>query len=96
MSTIVLTVQETVLQLAVADCVTAGNTLLSETPTGTKNGVNKTFTISNTAETGTEIVILNQTIMRQDVDYTFDGDTITMITYAPEATEFFRILYVEA
>jgi hypothetical protein len=65
-----------------------------ETPSGSLNGSNATFTLANTPVTGTEHVYLNG--MLQDVgagnDYTISGAVITVLT-APLATDKIKVSY---
>ncbi len=66
------------LSLATA-VITSSNIITGETPTGTVNGANDTFTLANTPIVGTVKVYLNG--MRQKSgagnDYTISGSTIT-------------------
>lgn len=52
-----------------------------ETPTGTTNGVNNTFTLSQTPNPSASLtVFLNGLLMSLGVDYTLSGSTITFLT----------------
>lgn len=65
-----------------------------ETPTGTLNGVNTTFTLANTPVAGSEEVFLNGLLQEPAAgnDYTISGATITYLT-APLATDRLRVNY---
>jgi len=63
-----------------------------ETPTGTKNGTNPTFTLTETPYFGTETVYLNGQMLTYSVDYTMSNDTITM-NYPPESGDAFLVNY---
>ncbi len=55
-----------------------------ETPTGTVNGVNQTFTINHAPSPVTSLkVYVNGARMRITEDYTFSGQTITFVTAPP-------------
>lgn len=70
------------------------NFISKETPAGTINGVNVTFTLANTPVAGSEEVFVNG--MLQDVgagnDYTISGAVITLLT-APLTGEKIRVSY---
>lgn len=53
-----------------------------ETPSGTQNGTNPTFTLANTPTAGSEMLFLNGVLMNVGAgnDYTISGATITMLT----------------
>jgi hypothetical protein len=75
--------------MAPADFVTR------ETPTGTINGVNTTFTLANTPISGTEQVFLNGLLQEPGGnDYTISGVTITMAT-APATGDRLRVNYMK-
>lgn len=57
-----------------------GTAVYEETPTGTINGINNTFTLANTAITGTVRIYLNGQRLKNILDYTYTGSTITMTT----------------
>jgi len=68
-----------------------GTTFLSEVPTGTINGVNKDFVVSETPISGSLKVFLDGLL---DVEFTFDSPskTITMTT-APVVGQGIRAVY---
>jgi hypothetical protein len=74
--------------------LSATNFVYKETPTGSINGSNTTFTIANTPIAGTEELYLNglQQIVGGGEDYTISGATITMLT-APLTGEKIRVTY---
>lgn len=51
-----------------------------ETPSGTVDGVNDTFTLANTPIVGSVKVYLNGIRMQVTTDYTISGTTITFVT----------------
>ncbi len=56
----------------------------SETPSGTINGVNTTFTLANTPVTGTLLLYINGMRMKAGgEDYSISGKTITANTAPP-------------
>jgi fiber protein len=61
--------------------LTAANRITRETPTGTINGANTTFTLANTPTVGTEELFLNGILLEPGAgnDYTISGATITML-----------------
>ena len=64
-----------------------------ETPSGTVNGVNKAFTLTNTPNPpGSVKVFVNGSRMRITEDYTFSGNTITFVT-APPTTSILLVDY---
>ena len=65
-----------------------------ETPSGTINGSNVTFTLANTPVVGSEHVFLNGIIQNSGAsnDYTISGATITYLT-APLTGEVLRVSY---
>lgn len=70
---------------------------LNETPTGTINGTNKTFTLANSAVAGKLIVRLNGQTLTLTDDYTHSGATITFVN-APDivgANDIIRCDYVK-
>lgn len=73
---------------------TGGNFADGETPSGTINGSNTTFTLANTPVAGSDHVYLNG--IRQDAgagnDYTISGATITYLT-APVSGSKLRVDY---
>lgn len=76
--------------------LTAANFVKRETPSGTINGTNTTFTLANTPITGMEEVFLNGVL--QDVggtnDYTISAATITF-TSAPITGDKIRVNYIK-
>jgi len=58
----------------------AGNTMTTETPTGTINGSNATFTLSQTPLNNNIILTLNGVRQTPTTDYTLSGTTITFTT----------------
>lgn len=62
----------------------AGVTIFNDTVSGTINGSNVTFTVSNTIA-GAITLYLANSVYQADVDYTFTGTTIAM-TVAPDAS----------
>lgn len=76
--------------------LTTSNFVTRETPTGTVNGSNPTFTLANTPTAGTEEVFLNGLIMEPGAgnDYTISGATITMLTTSiPQTGDKLRVNY---
>lgn len=73
---------------------TASNFVTDETPSGTVNGSNASFTIANTPVSGTVRVYLEglRLVVGSGNDYTFSGTTITMTT-APLTGERLRADY---
>lgn len=67
-----------------------------ETPTGSINGSNKTFTLANTPNpSGSLILTLNgQTLTAGGVDYTLSTNTITM-KFAPETNDILRAKFYQ-
>lgn len=55
-------------------------------PTGTKNGVNDTFTLA-AAITDGDLITHNGQVLEPGVDYTAVGTTLTFLTFAPESTD---------
>jgi hypothetical protein len=66
-----------------------------ETPTGSVNGVNTTFTLANTPIAGTEEVFLNGILQEPGAgnDYTISGATITYLS-APLTGDRLRVNYI--
>jgi hypothetical protein len=73
----------TALSAAVAstDYMAPGSFVTRETPTGTINGVNTTFTLANSPIVNTEQIFLNGLLLEPGAgnDYTISGATITML-----------------
>ena len=65
-----------------------------ETPTGTINGSNATFTLASTPKSGTEMVFLNGVLQDAGAgnDYTISAATITMLA-APATGDKIRVSY---
>lgn len=65
-----------------------------ETPSGTVDGSNATFTLAHTPSSGTESVYLNGVLQEPGAgnDYTISGGTITMLT-APVSGSRLRVTY---
>jgi len=74
--------------------LTAANFVTRETPTGSVNGSNTTFTLAATPTAGTEELYLNGILQDQGAgnDYTISGATITMLT-APLSGDKIRVNY---
>jgi hypothetical protein len=84
-------------QLAIASAagtLSTANFVDRETPTGTVNGSNTTFTLANTPTAGTESVYLNGLLQEPGAgnDYTISGATITYLT-APVTGDKIRVSY---
>jgi hypothetical protein len=67
--------------VASTDYMAPASFVTRETPTGTINGVNTTFTLANTPIVNTEQVFLNGLLLEPGAgnDYTISGATITML-----------------
>jgi hypothetical protein len=82
------------IQISTSGGLGTSNFVDKETPSGTINGSNVTFTLANTPTAGSEHVFLNGEL--QDVgagnDYTISGATLTLLT-APLAGEKLRVSY---
>ena len=65
-----------------------------ETPSGTIDGANTTFTLANTPVAGSEHVYLNGLLQEDGAgnDYTISGDTITYLS-APQSGDTLRVSY---
>ena len=59
-----------------------GNWAIQEVPAGTRNGVNKSFTLANTP-IGPVSVKFNMLEYQNAIDYTNSGTTLTLISFAP-------------
>lgn len=77
-----------------ASGLTDADFVIRETPSGTINGVNTTFTLANTPTAGTEEVYLNGLLQNEGVsnDYTISGATITYNT-APATGDVLLVSY---
>lgn len=86
----------TAISAAVAgtDFMAPSDFIVRETPTGTVNGSNTTFTLANTPLVGTEAVYLNGVLQEPGAgnDYTISGATITYLT-APATGDRVRVNY---
>lgn len=72
----------------------SGNFITRETPTGSVNGSNTSFTLANTPSAGTEEIYLNGILMDSGAgnDYTISGATITMLV-VPQTNDKLRVNY---
>jgi hypothetical protein len=79
-----------------ADYVNSTNFITRETPSGSVNGANTTFTLANTPISGTESVFLNGLLQEAGAgnDYTISTNTITYLT-APIANDKIRVNYLK-
>jgi len=86
----------TAISAAVAgtDFMAPSDFVVRETPTGTVNGVNTTFTLANTPLANTEQVFLNGLLQEPGAgnDYTISGATITYLS-APLTGDRLRVCY---
>ena len=79
--------------------VTVAGTFMLETPSGTRNGVNKTFTLSQTPVTASLLVSWAGLWLKQvgssptELQYTISGTTLTLGS-APEASHDLSVQYV--
>lgn len=64
-----------------------------ETPTGTQNGTNVTFSLAHTPLSGTESVFVNGLLQGYTDDYTISGNQITF-TLAPLSGDKIRVNYI--
>lgn len=69
-----------------------GNVIV-ETPSGTIDGSNTTFIITDTPKTNSQILTVNGQFQRLGIDYTILGKTITMLWNIPTSSDIF-IWYV--
>jgi len=74
---------------------TSGASYVRETPTGTVDGVNADFALSQAAFAGTVQVYLNGLLQEPTDDYTLSGQTVTMLA-APLAGDKVRVIYIKA
>ena len=72
--------------------LSAGSLIRKETPSGTINGTNTSFTLANTPVAGSEELYRNGQLLTLTEDYTISGSTITLVT-APVAGEILRVSY---
>jgi hypothetical protein len=79
-----ITDSDLVLKSSSSSSISNINYVDKETPTGTINGINKTFFLSSTPTLGSEHIYLNGLLQDEgiDNDYTISGKTITF-TLAP-------------
>jgi hypothetical protein len=86
----------TAISAAVAgtDFMAPSNFVVRETPSGTINGVNTTFTLANTPIAGTEMVFLNGILQEPGAgnDYTISGAAITYLA-APLTNDRLKVTY---
>jgi len=73
--------------------ITLSGFIRGELPSGTINGVNVTFTLTNTPNTDTEEVTLDGVEQERTTDYSVSGDTITFIV-APTGGSVIVVDYV--
>lgn len=67
---------------------------VQETPSGTINGSNTAFTLSQTPfENETIMLFLDGLLLKQGTDYTVSGTSITMTT-APALAQEMRVQYI--
>lgn len=86
-----------VLTLA-ATVVNNADVVTRETPSGTVNGVNATFTLANTPVAGTEQVFFNGQLLEPGAgnDYTISGATLTMLApFIPTTNDKLRVNYIK-
>jgi hypothetical protein len=78
------------------DYMAPANFVVRETPTGTINGVNVTFTLANAPVAGTEQLFLNGILQEPGAgnDYTISGATITYLT-APATNDRLKATYMK-
>lgn len=67
----------------------------NEVPTGTINGSNKVFTISNSATNNEIVVTLNWVKQKETTDYTLSGTTLTFVD-APFVWALLEVYYVNS
>jgi hypothetical protein len=80
--------------VASTDYMAPASFVTRETPTGTINGVNTTFTLANTPILNTEQVFLNGLLQEPGagIDYTISGATITMLN-VPQTGDRLKVNY---
>lgn len=81
---------------SVGSALGASNFVTRETPSGSVNSSNTTFTLANTPTAGTEQVFLNGILQEPGAgnDYTISGSTITYLT-APLTGDKIRVSYMK-
>ena len=77
------------------DAATAGHVVTREIPSGSINGSNTQFTLSNTPNIGSEQVFLNGALLNTGAnsDYVIDGTTLTF-TIAPQTGDVILVNYI--
>lgn len=88
----------TISELPTGDTITGGGgsiavDAVTETPTGTVDGSNVTFVLSNPPATGQVVLSINGLIQKKTTDYTISGSTITF-TSAPPTGSNIQAFYV--
>lgn len=81
-----------------ASFIAVANYVVRESPTGTINGVNTTFTLAATPVAGTEEVYVNGILQNSGAgnDYTISGATITFLSGAiPQTGDVIRVTYLK-
>ena len=81
-----------------ATFIAVANYVVRETPTGTVNGTNATFTLAATPVAGTEQVYVNGILQNSGAgnDYTISTNTITFLTGAiPQTGDVVRVTYLK-
>ena len=72
------------------------NIFVQETPSGTVNGSNVTFTVTNNPIfTSAHLLFVNGLVYKQSVHYTISGNTITF-TIAPAAGSSLLSVYIRS
>jgi len=82
--------------VASTDYMAQSSFVVRETPTGTINGVNATFTLANTPIANTEELFLNGLLLEPGAgaDYTISGATITMLQI-PQTNDRLKARYMK-
>jgi len=62
---------------------------------GTKNGVNVTFTLPVIPFAGSEMIFFNGVKLKRTVDYSISGLTVKMLSIIPEAEDILDATYFE-
>lgn len=83
---------------ATASAGSPGTLVSGETPTGTINGVNKTFTLGHTPIVGAITLVYAPTdnpsvLLNYNIDFTVSGNTITMVTAPATGSGFYAVYY---
>jgi hypothetical protein len=72
----------------------SSNFVNKESPSGTTDGTNATFVLTNIPVLGSDHIYVNGVLMEENSDYTISGKTITFLTGAiPEASDKIRVSY---